>query len=122
MRRTGIDTRAEKPRWAVCPTYLYRWCGICLNQLGPPTGSCSPHYTVMGGKMTWKLSKGGVLPSMNFHRPRKGRAAVAVGTHVFIDLSFIERENGSQPGHLHDLINNRPTHPSTHLLSAFLPI
>lgn len=103
---------------------MYGECGVCLNQSEPLAGSGSPPPQLHSGgwEMTERLSKGGGLPSVNFHRPRKGRAVVAVELHVFINMRFIECENGSQPGHLHDLVNNQPARPPTRLLTAFLPI
>lgn len=64
----------------------------------------------MGAKVTQEPSKGRELPAMNTHRPRKGTAIVALGTQMFIDLSFTEGENSI--GHLHDIINNQPISPS----------
>lgn len=46
---------------------------------------------------------------MNTHRPRKGTANVALGTQMFIDLSFLEGENESSIGHLPDIMNDQPT-------------
>lgn len=83
-------------------------CGTHLNHFGPRRGSCCPHCSVIGRKVTQRLSEDTELPSMNAHRPKQGRAIVAVETQIFIDLSFIEGESGSHPGHLHNSINNQP--------------
>jgi hypothetical protein len=41
---------------------------------------------VIGGKVNQKLLKGRELSSMKDHRPRKERAALAIGTQIFTDF------------------------------------